>query len=254
MNRTFSIPHIVYMVLIFGGIIGTWFAFKNKGAEKKEKVLRFLAYALALSYLSDFFVHEFVYGGLNTDKLPFHICTIMCPVVAFTEFNSKFDKFREPVAILAIVAPLMYLVYPGNAIGDISPFCYKIIQTFVYHGLLFSWGFNTLASGLFVPNIRNCYKSLIGICLIAAWATIGNLSYNTSYLGNDPDAHHYDWFFLTGTTFPFVPPYLMPLAVITAVFGVVMCVYGLYYLYMHILNKKNAKSPEEAEEKVEATV
>ena len=35
---------------------------------------------------------------------------------------------------------------------------------------------------------------------------------------------------------------------------IAICVYGLYYLYIHILNKKNAKSPEEAEEKVEATV
>lgn len=250
-----SFFHILFLVIIVGLTIALAF-YLNKHKEKMKPTLRFMVYALVALYVSDIFLQPFISDDftMNIDKLPFHICTIMCPVVAFTEFNSKFDKFREPVAFLSIVAPLMYIVYPGNAIGDISPFCYKIIQTFVYHGLLFSWGFNTLASGQFVPNIRNCYKSLIGICLIAAWATIGNLSYNTSYLGNDPDAHHYDWFFLTGTTFPFVPPYLMPLAVITAVFGVVMCVYGLYYLYMHILNKKNAKSPEEAEEKVEATV
>ncbi len=238
-----SFFHILFLAIIVGLTILLAF-YLNRHADKKKPTLRLLSYALVILYVSDFFVQPFVSSDftMNIDKLPFHICTVLCPIVAFTEFNRKFEKFKEPVAFLAIVAPLMYIVYPGNAIGDISPFCYKIIQTFVYHGVLFSWGLNTLASGQFVPNIRNCYKSLIGICLIAAWATLGNLSYNTSYLGKDPDASHYDWFFLTGTTFPFVPPYLMPIAVIAAVFGMVMIIYGLYYWYMHILAKRAMKS------------
>jgi Ca2+/Na+ antiporter len=92
--------------------------------------------------------------------------------------------------------------------------------------------------------------------MIAVWATIGNLSYNTSYLGNDPNASHYDWLFLTGTTFSFIPPYLMPLASMAAIFGVVMCLYGIYYLYMHLYNKRAAKKNETeiSEEKAECTV
>ena len=66
----FSIPHFVYLFLIFGGIFLAWRLLRNKPEEKKERALRFLAYALMLSYLSDFFVHEFVYGGMNMDKLP----------------------------------------------------------------------------------------------------------------------------------------------------------------------------------------
>ena len=54
----FSIAHIVYMVLIFGSIILGWLCLRNQSAEKKEKALRFLAYALVISYLSDFFVHH----------------------------------------------------------------------------------------------------------------------------------------------------------------------------------------------------
>jgi hypothetical protein len=90
--------------------------------------------------------------------------------------------------------------------------------------------------------------------MIAAWATVGNLTFNSSYLGNDPDAHHYDWFFLTGTTFPFVPPYLMPIAVIAAVLGMVMIIYGLYYWYVHLLNKYRAKNESAAKEKEECNV
>ena len=241
--------HILFLTVIVGLTIALAF-YLHKHEEKKKPALRLLAYSLVVVYLSDFFFQPFMSSDftMNIDKLPFHICTVLCPVVAFTEFNAKFDKIREPVAFLSIVGPLMYLVYPGNAIGEISPFCYQIIQTFVYHGLLFSWGLNTLASGQFVPNIKNCYKSLIGICFIASWATIGNLAYNTSYLGNDPNAHHYDWFFLTGTTFPFIPPYLMPIAVIAAVFGMVMIIYSLYYLYMYLHKKQVAKA--EMKEKI----
>ena len=60
----FSIPHFVYMFLIFGGIFLAWKLLHKKSPEKKEQALRFLAYALALSYFSDFFVHDFVYGEI----------------------------------------------------------------------------------------------------------------------------------------------------------------------------------------------
>ena len=233
--------HLIYLAIIIGLTIGLAYYLKAH-EEKKKPTLRILAYSLLIIYIADFFIQPFVSSDftMNIDKLPFHICTVLCPIVAFTEFNKHFEKIKEPVAFLAIVAPLMYLVYPGSAIGEISPFCYKIIQTFVYHGILFSWGLNTLASGQFVPNIKNCYKSLIGIVMIAIWATLGNLAYNTSYLGVDCD-WHYDWFFLTGTTFPFVPPYLMPFAVIAAIFGMVMIIYGLYYAYVSLIAKREAK-------------
>jgi hypothetical protein len=56
----FSIPHFVYLFLIFGGIVLAWRLLRNKSEEKKEQALRILSYALVASYLSDFFVHEFV--------------------------------------------------------------------------------------------------------------------------------------------------------------------------------------------------
>ena len=58
----FSISHFVYLFLIFGGIFLAWKLLRDQKEEEKERALRFLAYALVISYLSDFFVHEFVYG------------------------------------------------------------------------------------------------------------------------------------------------------------------------------------------------
>jgi len=126
---------------------------------------------------------------------------------------------------LSIAAPLMYVVYPGSALGTESPFCYEIFQTFLYHGLLLAYGVLNLTTGTVVPNIRNSYQSLIGICLTALWAAFGNAVYSEEGWGKG-----YDWFFITGKTFPFVPSAFMPFASVGAVFGTVVAVYGVYYV------------------------
>ena len=182
----FSLSHIVYLVLIFGGIIGAWYGYKNKATQKKEKVLRFLAYALVLSYLSDFFVHEFVYGGLNTDKLPFHICTVLCPLTAIAQFHRKGERIKEPVAVLAILAPMMYIVYPAS-IGDGEPWCYQAVQTMFYHSVLMAWGILSISLGAVKPNIRNIWKSAVLLAGITLWAKLGNvlLEHNWFFLEED---------------------------------------------------------------------
>ena len=245
----FSFWHILYLVLIIGSIITAGVLLRGSTPEKKMRVLAFLSTALVVIYLGDFFIQPlFRDGEMNVDKLPFHICTLMCPVSAFVQFNKKFERFREPVAFLSIVAPLMYLTYPGTAIGSVSPFCYEIIQTFLFHGVLLAWGYLNIALGVVKPVFKHCYRALIGIVMVAAWAFLGNCIYGVPYNYTDADPH-FDWFFLTGSTFPFVPKALMPFAVITAVFLMVLIIYGLYFLVMHIAAKKAA--PAEEKETVE---
>lgn len=183
----FSIPHIVYFVLIVGGITACWLLTRNKSPEAKEKVLRFLAYALALSYLSDFFVHEFVYGGLNTDKLPFHLCTVLCPLVAIAQFNRNGHKIAEPVAILAILAPAMYLCYPAS-IGDGEPWCYQAVQTMFYHGVLLAWGVLSIALGAIKPHIRRSWRSGVALVGITLWAKLGNILMEHNWFFLEEDA------------------------------------------------------------------
>ena len=251
----FNFWHILYVALIVGAMIVGGIYMNKATEETKNKVFSILVTVLCALYAFDFFaiplyLTETLEGGeifytLDVDKLPFHICTVLCPVVAFVQFNKKFARFREPVAILAIVAPLMYITYPNGAVGGISALCYKIIQTFLYHGVLLAWGYLNLATGTVKPAFKRCYKVLIGICLIALWATVGNLTYNESYIG-EGSAKHYDWFFLTGTSFG-MHPALMPFAVIAAVFGVALMVYGLYYLVLHIASKKSSANVKEEE-------
>lgn len=244
----FNFWHILYFVLIVGGIITAGIFMRRATDEAKNKIFGILVSVLCALYAFDFFAvplynTETLQDGsilyaLDVDKLPFHICTVLCPVVAFVQFNKRFARFREPVAILAIVAPLMYITFPNGAVGGISAVCYKIVQTFLYHGTLLAWGYLNLATGAVKPEFKRCYKVLIGICLIALWATVGNLTYNESYTGEGA-GRHYDWFFLTGTSFG-MHPAIMPFLVIAAVFGVALAVYGLYYLVIYLVSKRKA--------------
>lgn len=259
----FNFWHFFYLVLIIGGCITAGIFMKKASYEKQTKIFGILSIALCALYAFDYFAIPFyntytLEGGsilytLDVDKLPFHICTVLCPVVAFVQFNKKCAKFREPVAILAIVAPLMYMTYPGAAVGELHTFCYKVVQTFIYHGVLFAWGYLNLATGYVKPVFKRCYKVVIGLCLIACWAMLGNISYGYAYRENaDP---HYDWFFLTGSTFDFVPKPLMPFVVIAAVFCVALMVYGIYYLVLHIQSRAGKKTADEkVEEEETATV
>lgn len=217
----FSPAHFVYLVLIFGSIIVLWRVYRNKSVKAKEQLLRFLAYALAVSYLSDFFVHEFVYGGLNTDKLPFHICTVLCPLMCFAQFNRNGSKVKEPVVILATLAPMMYICYPAS-IGDGEPWCYQAVQTMFYHGTLMAWGILNLALGAVKPDIRHSWKAGVVLVGITLWAKLGNV------------LMEHNWFFLEEDAFyiglvenGIIPKWVLMIANPVVFFLAVLMVYGV---------------------------
>ena len=229
----FSLSHIAYMVLIFGGIVLGWLCLRNQDVSKKEKALRFLAYALVVSYLSDFFVHEFVYGGLNTDKLPFHICTVLCPLVAIAQFNRKGHKIAEPVAVLAILAPMMYLCYPAS-VGSGEPWCYQALQTMFFHGVLMAWGILSVALGAVKADIKNCWKAAVLLVCITLWAKLGNV------------LMEHNWFFLEEDAFyiglvegGIIPKWVLMIVNPMVFFLAVLGAYGVIYAIRAGSGKKN---------------
>ena len=233
----FSPSHIIYLLLITACIVGVALLLKRKSMETKEKVLDILVYALLISYISDFFVHDFVYGGLEKDKLPFHLCTVLAPIIAFTQFNKHFKKFIEPVAALAIVAPLMYLTFPAS-IGDGEPWCYQAVQTMFFHGVELAWGILVFTTGKAQMQIKNVWHAGVLLVGITLWAKLGN-----EILGNN-------WFFLQEDAFYIglvgsgvIPQWSLMIINPVAVFLIVLAVYGIYY-GVKALMKKFAKPTE----------
>lgn len=230
----FSLSHIVYLVLIFGGIVAGWFCLRNKSPEKKTAALRFLVYWVAISYFSDFFVHEFVYGGLNTDKLPFHICTVLCPLAMFAQFNRNGHKIKEPVAALAVLAPMMYLCYPAS-VGDGEPWCYQAVQTMFFHGVLMAWGLLSIALGDVKPEMKNLWKSAVLLGGITLWAKLGNV------------LMEHNWFFLEEDAFyiGLVENGIIPKWVLMIVNPIVffLAILALYGICIGIRSRKKKKIP-----------
>ena len=224
----YNIWHIFYLVLIIGGAILLAFLFKNKSQKAKDTVLKVFAYLTIGLYIADFFIMPLSdsYDGISAYKLPFNICTLMAVFVPFVQFNPKFKPIKSVIVVLSMASSLMWMIYPGSALGGEPPFCYLIFQTFMYHGFLFAWGFLSAVLSEEKLHIKNCWKDLLGILVILAWAAFGNAVYAK-----------YDWFFITGETFPFFPKWAMPIIVVAAVFAVCIALYGINHLVIFITNK-----------------
>lgn len=239
--ESFNIWHFLYLILMFGSILLTALYLKNKSPETKEKVLRTLAFLLIFSYITDYFVHDFVYAnfdeatgeyiraGLNMDKLPFHICTSMGVIVTFATFNKRFERFLEPIAALAIAAPLMYIVYPSTGVGG-EFWCYRVVQTMFFHGIEMAWGILMVATGKTSLRWKNIWKAEILLIIITLWAKLG------------ATLLEYNWFFLISNPFGIEAlnkPWLLPIITPTAIFAVVAAIYGINSGIKAIINKKS---------------
>ena len=239
--EAFNVWHFLYLIIIGSAITGAGFALRGKKSETHKKVLNIFSVTILCWYITNFFLQPFVNADnqLNIDKLPFHICTLMGIVDVFAQFSKK-DWFKEVAVTLAMAGSLMYLTYPASAFGGSAPWSFRVIETIIYHSALFAWGLLSLTTGQVKLHYKNMWMPLVGLVCVTAWATVGNLCYNVDYLGI-ADGAHYDWFFLTGTTFPIIPVYLMPFAVIASVYGVIACFYLINYICQVIAKKGNER-------------
>ena len=224
--------HFMYLFIIFAGSILLGVIFNNKSDSTKTKILKLMAYLTIGLYIADFFIMPLSdsYNGISQDKLPFHICTLMGIMVPFVQFNPRFAKIKSAVVTLAIASSLMWMCYPGSALGGQPPFSYVIFQTFMFHGFLFCWGFLNLALGAVKLEIKKIWKEFCGILIILVWSWFGNSVYDDQ-----------NWFFTKHSIFSFLPDNIMPPVVVFCVFGTCIVIYGVYYL-VHAISNQAAHS------------
>lgn len=217
----FNIWHFVYLFIVFGGTVLLSILFKNRSENAKERLIRLFAWLTVGLYVADFMIMPLSdsYNGISVYKLPFNICTILAVLVPFVQFNPKFQAIKTPVVTLSITSSLMWMCYPGSALGGQPPFCYLIFQTFMYHGLLFAWGVFNLSLGQLTLDIRKIWKEFVGILCILLWAAFGNAIYDGEQ----------NWFFIETSIFPFLRDEIMPPVVVFCVFGSCLVVYGAYF-------------------------
>lgn len=230
----FDIWHILYLTVIFGGALALSLVYRKKNRLTQNKVLRLFAYLTIGFYIADFFIMPLSdsYGHIGIDKLPYHICTLMSVMAAFVQFNERFHRIKTPVVTLSVTSSLMWMCYPGSALGGEPPFCYRIFQTFMFHGFLFIWGVLNLSFGEVELEIRKIWKEFVGILMILVWAWFGNTVY-----GNGQN-----WFFIKYSIFPFLPDEVMPVATVVSVFLVCLAIYGIYFAVKKICARKKLQT------------
>ncbi len=223
--------HFLYLFIAFGGTLALSLI-GRKFPKQQSRLQKLMAYLTVGLYVIDFFIMPLSdsYNGISVYKLPFNICTIMAVLVPFVQFNPKFAKIRQPVVTLSIAASLMWMCYPGTALGGQPPFCYVIFQTFMYHAFLFCWGVLNLVYGDVKYDIRKIWKEFVSILMILAWASFGNTVYGRGY----------NWFFIQESIFPFLSDEIMPLMVVLSVFSVSLAIYGIYFALKAFHKKKTA--------------
>lgn len=217
----FDVWHFLYLFVILGGSVLLALLFRKKSEAAKEKVIRLFAYLTIGLYVADFLIMPLSdsYSGISVYKLPFNICTIMAVLVPFAQFNPAFRRIKTPIVTLSVTSSLMWMCYPGSALGGQPPFCYLIFQTFMYHGFLYCWGFLNLALGAVKLDLKKIWKEFVGILCILVWACFGNGIYDGEQ----------NWFFIEKSIFPFLSDEIMPPVVVFCVFGSCLAVYGIYY-------------------------
>ena len=230
----FDVWHFLYLFIILGGTLLLTLLLRNKNEQIKQKTINLFAYLTIGLYIADFLIMPLSdsYNGISVYKLPFNVCTILAVLVPFVQFNEKFKGIKPVVVTLSITSSLMWMCYPGSALGGQPPFSYIIFQTFMYHGMLFTWGVLNISLGDIVLSIKNIWKEFIGILCILIWAAFGNTIYEGEY----------NWFFIEKSIFPFLSDEIMPVMVVISVFLVCLAIYGLNYLFIFIFKRIDKKS------------
>ena len=241
----FGFFHLFYFFIIIGITLLLIFLFKDKEESKKKKLLDIYAIILVCLYFGDFFVHPFMNNenALNVDKLPFHLCTIACPLIAIIRiFPDKTKRIANAVTVLGLVGAIMYLTCPNGAVGPgVKAFSYRMLQTFTYHGVLFTYGILSLALGANKLDYKKIYIEAIMIACLVLISLGANHAYAI------PGGHHYDWFFTTGSSFG-VNEYAMPFIMFGIIFAMCNAIYLIYFGIKKLIEKKKASDQELAED------
>lgn len=225
---TISWFHLGAIILAILIPIALYFIFRNKSEEARVKFIRIISTVLPILYAFDFFLQPFYAGGMTTEKLPFHICTLMAILIPLVTFNKKLSKFNDVIACWCILAAVVYIIYPGTWLEE--QYCmwysYSIIQPFLYHIVILSWGIFMIMFGQAKMNYKKFYRAVIFMFIVAAWAEFGNLAnpgLNWFFLHTDPA-----WFGLG-----FLPFWLF----LIAMGGVMsLCIFIIYFITDKLYN------------------
>lgn len=232
----FGLSHWLYIIVILGAVVGFSFLFAKKSDTTKNRVLNVTAVLVITVYVFDFFVQPFWHDGtMSVGKLPFHICTLVGVLIPFVNFSDKFKFARQTIVVWAVLAPLMFIIFPLNYISRAyEPYSYPIVQTFAFHGLAVFWGVFMLVSQKVVLRWRDIWQPIVGLFPMAAWATLGQELYF-------PGGGGENFMFLRTDISDYAPQWLFIPAMFTAAVLTIALFYLIDWAVKKIIDKRRSK-------------
>ena len=227
----FGIWHILYMAVIFGSILLAVLLLRRKEVKCWEKAIQTALYLAFGLYMADFFLMPLAYGYIDIEKLPFHMCTLMCLLSFLSYRGVLLAKYRKQFALLGLVSNLIYVIYPaGVGWYQIHPLSYRVVQTLLFHGAMTAYGILTLALGQDKLTFKSSLQELPVIVAVTLWAILGNTVYNGAAGEYD---HMFNWFFVVRDPFYILPahiaPYVMPFVMILVIYVADLLIYSAYF-------------------------
>lgn len=225
--------HLIYLALIFGVILAVILLLKNKSATAKSHAVTAALYTAAGLYAADFFLMPFAYGGIDVEKLPFHACTATCVLCVLARHNRFFSRFKDQFILLGLLTNLIYVIYPaGVGWYLVHPLSYRVWQTLLYHGAMTAFGLFSLCFGEVRLEWKKCPRDLGLLCVMTAWALLGNTLYNGL------DGRFFNWFFVVRDPFYVLPetvaPFVMPFVMVAVMFAGEVLIRAVYHLVKRI--------------------
>ena len=238
----FSAPHLIYLFIILVCVVGGHFLLRKETQTQKEHTLRILASCAVIFYIVDIFASNFAYGsaeapaGIRVQSLPFATCSALCILVAFAQFK-KNSKIKDAVAVLAVAAPLVFLVYPLGIVSE--PWCYQALQAMLFHGVLFAWGVLSISLNVVEISILKCYKPLLILGCLTLFTKLGEIMYGKSwyYINEQSEAVQ------SGKIIEWTLMLINP----AIVFGIALVVYAIYHIVI-LINGKPLKPQDTSEQ------
>jgi len=228
----FGIWHILYMAVILGAILLTVLVLRNREEKCRQKAIKAALYLAFGLYMADFFLMPLAYGYIDIEKLPFHMCTLMCLLSFLSYRGLLLSRYRKQFALLGLVSNLIYVIYPaGVGWYQIHPLSYRVVQTLLFHGAMTAYGILTLALGQDKLTFKSSLQELPVIGAVTLWAMLGNTLYNGTVGEYD---HMFNWFFVVRDPFYILPsdiaPFIMPFLMILVIYIADLLIYGAYFV------------------------
>lgn len=181
----FSWYHIAYILFDLVAITAINYFFLLRPRKTHEPLLWGLAIFILASYLLDLAFQPIIYLGTSSwveaiiNKLPFHLCTLNAILIMLAMIIHK-QWFRNIVVLYAMFGGAIFLIAPQTYVqGGYSPFCYQVLQTFLYHGATLCWAVFAVFSGFVRPKFSYTWIGLVSLPAIGIWAEIGNTAFYT---------------------------------------------------------------------------